>query len=645
MKKRLALILAMLMLLSLVACSNTQSSDELGGDTTAETAPVGADTTEETEPDGADTTEETAPDGADTTEETEPDGADTTEETEPDGADTTEETEPDGADTTEETEPDGADTAEETEPDGADTTEETDDKTNNNDQSCTSHTYDNDCDTDCNVCGNTRVTTHAYDNDCDTDCNVCGDTRVTSHAYSRWNMLKAPTDSQTGMQEHVCTVCGLNESVTMPILTSTPLEYFTFEEYPISNVMYYKITGYTGSFEEVVVPRVYNGHEIRAIATDAFLNHTEIATMYIPDTVKLIEQAALNGCSGLRSLTIPFVGENFFRTYTQAKQYPFGYIFGGQYYSETVRDGMMEISQQYYGANTKNVTSSTFYIPQNLETVAVTGGSILHGAFMDCDSIKTLILPETCTTIRPYACNEMDYLEYVVLPTDLHTIGEYAFTCCYYLKKVELPNGLQSIGTYAFYSCKYGLQTVVIPKSVKVIGEKAFNGCDAMYRLWCEADSKPSQWHSLWVNDAYQNFGYVSGTDGIEYQLSADGSHYIVTGYTGSDELVYIANVHKGLLVTEIADSAFAGNTTIHAVMINSDIERIGSNAFEGCTALTKVFYQGQTVEQWNALEIEEGNQLLSGMVYYLHRSGYADCSSETCWKLISGVPTVHENN
>ncbi len=37
------------------------------------------------------------------------------------------------------------------------------------------HAYDNDCDTDCNRCGEARITEgHVYEYDCDTDCNICG---------------------------------------------------------------------------------------------------------------------------------------------------------------------------------------------------------------------------------------------------------------------------------------------------------------------------------------------------------------------------------------------------------------------------------------------------------------------------------------
>ena len=47
------------------------------------------------------------------------------------------------------------------------------------------HTYDNACDTNCNVCDEVReVPDHVYDNACDTDCNECGDVReVPDHVY------------------------------------------------------------------------------------------------------------------------------------------------------------------------------------------------------------------------------------------------------------------------------------------------------------------------------------------------------------------------------------------------------------------------------------------------------------------------------
>ncbi|MBQ9115893.1 MAG: hypothetical protein IJY04_02610, partial [Clostridia bacterium] len=66
---------------------------------------------------------------------------------------------------------------------------------------CTTHTFDNDCDAECNVCGATRTPTHKYDNACDKECNVCKATRETTHKYDN----NCDTD---------CNVCKETRSIT-----------------------------------------------------------------------------------------------------------------------------------------------------------------------------------------------------------------------------------------------------------------------------------------------------------------------------------------------------------------------------------------------------------------------------------------------
>ena len=67
----------------------------------------------------------------------------------------------------------------------------------------TPHTFDNDCDTDCNVelCPYTRKTEHQYDNNCDTTCNECGLKRtVADHPYDN-------------ACDTICNECGLERTV------------------------------------------------------------------------------------------------------------------------------------------------------------------------------------------------------------------------------------------------------------------------------------------------------------------------------------------------------------------------------------------------------------------------------------------------
>ena len=75
------------------------------------------------------------------------------------------------------------------------------------------HTYDNACDTTCNTCGATRtVEPHAYDNACDTICNTCGATRQITHTYNvesaTTSTLKAEATSTAKAQYWKSCSCG-----------------------------------------------------------------------------------------------------------------------------------------------------------------------------------------------------------------------------------------------------------------------------------------------------------------------------------------------------------------------------------------------------------------------------------------------------
>ena len=80
------------------------------------------------------------------------------------------------------------------------------------------HVYDNACDTDCNLCGETRtVADHVYDNACDTSCNVCGATRTTEHVYDNacdtsCNVCGATRTAAEHVYDNACdascNVCG-----------------------------------------------------------------------------------------------------------------------------------------------------------------------------------------------------------------------------------------------------------------------------------------------------------------------------------------------------------------------------------------------------------------------------------------------------
>lgn len=77
------------------------------------------------------------------------------------------------------------------------------------------------------------------------------------------------------------------------------------------------------------------------------------------------------------------------------------------------------------------------------------------------------------------------------------------------------------------------------------------------------------------------------GTEGLTFVLNGEDTGYIVSGksLTSVKEL-YIPAMHDGLPVTEIADNAFQGCTSLKKVVFGGSIVKIGNYAFASCTAL-----------------------------------------------------------
>ncbi len=97
----------------------------------------------------------------------------------------------------------------------------------------TVHTYDNACDTDCNVCGITRtIPGHLYDNSCDTTCNECGYVRNVQHTFV----------------SGACNVCSLKQvPVAIRVTaTSVTLAPYTGYEYSMDGITWQSNNMFTG---------------------------------------------------------------------------------------------------------------------------------------------------------------------------------------------------------------------------------------------------------------------------------------------------------------------------------------------------------------------------------------------------------------
>ena len=220
-----------------------------------------------------------------------------------------------------------------------------------------------------------------------------------------------------------------------------------------------------------------DGNEIpvKEIAASAFANQLIIKSIEFGPNVETFGLACLAGCANLESLTVPFVGKTV-DAVNDGKV--LGYLFG-----TASSDGSSSVTMSYNATGSKS-----FYIPDSLKTVKVTGDVLSDYAFYGLN-LTTVELTGEVETIGDYAFYGMMSLTSYAIPASVKKIGKYAFSECANLTSIDLSKaeGLETIGEHAFDCCDllgYGKDyELVLPASVTTLGAKAFYNCGSLKKV------------------------------------------------------------------------------------------------------------------------------------------------------------------
>jgi len=249
-------------------------------------------------------------------------------------------------------------------------------------------------------------------------------------------------------------------------------------------------------------------------------------------------------------------------------------------------------------------------------------------------------------TIDDYTFWAASKLTSIILPDSLVLIGQRAFNGCDGLTSVIIPNSVTSIGNYAFNLCK-SLSSVTLGNSIKTIDEGAFGGCYAITSI-----TIPNSVISI----GKSAFGQCDNLSSIiiPNSVTSIGNRAFIS-CTG------LTSVIIGNSVTSIGEYAFQACTKLTSIEIPDSVTSIGESAFEHCSELSVVII-GKSVKSigYNAFNwcsklniiISKANEAptISSAFYVIEKNGILYIPSNSTgyneWiKDIYAYDTLHHSN
>ena len=393
--------------------------------------------------------------------------------------------------------------------------------------------------------------------------------------------------------------CSIGSDGNAPFYsTSSQITSFTFGD-EVETIPAYLCKNMS-KLDTVVLPL-----SVKSLGNYAFMGCTSLKSINLPATQKTLPEGFLRGCSSLEHIELP-------ATLTTIKTDVF-------YYCSSLKEiNLHEGITEIYTDAFRNCNLTSVTIPSTVTT-------IYNNAFQGNPLTSVVWKPKTCSigsdgnapfystssqitsftfgdeveTIPAYLCKNMSLLDTVVLPPSVKSLGNYAFMGCTSLKSINLPVTQKTLPEGFLKGCS-SLERIELPSTLTTIKTDAFYYCSSLKEInlhegiteiytdafrYCKLDSItiPSTVTSI-SNSAFQNNPLTSVV--WKPKTCSIGSDSYAPFYSTSSQ---ITKFTFGDEVEIIPNYLCYKMSQLDTVVLPQNLQTIGNYAFANCSALKGV--------------------------------------------------------
>ena len=368
-----------------------------------------------------------------------------------------------------------------------------------------------------------------------------------------------------------------------------------------------------------------------------FIKASKLEKLVLPAGIT-IKEAALYGCSSLKSLTIGFnskvvsglcyiFGKSSFTNSYQIQQHESNYIGSNVNYYCPI--GLKEIN--YIGSYVsrfcfENMKLTNLSIPSDINVYlddAKVDNLYFNGTFDEfvnkfskCQNGNCYYLDDNGSTLyngktyesfnetllkKQVVDNSLYYFENnkniknVIIPEGITKIYANAFKECTNLESIIIPNTVTTIGKDAFVNC-VNLKSIIIPDSIEKIEKGLLNGCKSL-------ESLSIPFIENYIGDIFgrefegsKEFSYDDSQLHIEikYYLPENLKKVTITNSSIIPNNAFVKNdIIEEVIIEKNLDSinyrAFYNCSSLKTIVIKEGVSKIGNYAFGSCSSLSNV--------------------------------------------------------